>query len=311
MKKLLGISLVAVLAATPLMANAAAPAMINQEEAGLASDGTNVVTSTKGKYFAGKTIETTDAEKVATGAYVKGAYNAAISAINRVAEDTATSAGAGIDKTSGKFSLDVTKDANNNNANISGLQFDGSGDAATVSVKAGNGIAVDANGVQVSVSTDKGLDFDSTNHTLEIKDGAGIKTGSNGIEVDLLTNGGLATDSNGQLYVDGLSDFAKKEGVVNTIESSYVEDVVTDAVLSNNGVTALTTWGNDAATSTLGAASLTVTRENKAVKVANSGTAQDPVYYTETATNLTTLNVTPDTEVKTTPDANAAWTSQS
>ena len=210
MKKLLGISLVAVLATAPLMASAdevtyTNPSAIAANESGLAENGTNVVKATNGKYFAGKQIASTDAERVATGAYVKGAYNAAISAINKVAED--------------------------------------------------------------------------------------------------------------------ISDtYATQEGVVNTIKSSYVEEVVTDAELTGGaGVTALTTWGSDDTTTTMGAASLTVTRGNKAVKVARTGagTTQDPyVEYRTSAVNLTSsgeghLDIIPDTETKTTPATNPAWTAPS
>lgn len=88
MKKLLGISLFAVLAATPLMASAAdtAPVAIPEAKSGLAANGTNVVTATKGKYYAGETITDADKAAAASAAYVKGAYNAAISAVNKVAE---------------------------------------------------------------------------------------------------------------------------------------------------------------------------------------------------------------------------------
>ena len=87
MKKLLGISLFAVLAATPLMASAAdtAPVAIPEAKSGLAANGTNVVTATKGKYYAGETITDADKAAAASAAYVKGAYNAAISAVNKVA----------------------------------------------------------------------------------------------------------------------------------------------------------------------------------------------------------------------------------
>ena len=52
MRKLFGISLVAILAVTPLMASAAdvAPSAVAAAKSGLASKATNVVTETKGKY---------------------------------------------------------------------------------------------------------------------------------------------------------------------------------------------------------------------------------------------------------------------
>jgi len=95
MKKLLGISLVAVLAVSPLMASAAdvAPSTTigaNSTEAGLASDATGVITAGKGAYYAGKTITDKDKTSAASAAYVKGAYNDAISAVNKVSADATT-----------------------------------------------------------------------------------------------------------------------------------------------------------------------------------------------------------------------------
>ena len=91
MKKLLGISLFAVLTATPLMASAAdtAPVAIADAKAALAKS-TQTPITTKGKYYAGETITDADKAAAASAAYVKGAYNAGISAVNRVAEDLDT-----------------------------------------------------------------------------------------------------------------------------------------------------------------------------------------------------------------------------
>ena len=101
MKKLLGISLVAVLAVSPLMASAAdvAPSTTigaNSTEAGLTASDTDkgVIVAGKGAYYAGKTITDKDKTSAASAAYVKGAYNDAISAVNKVSAD-ATSALAG------------------------------------------------------------------------------------------------------------------------------------------------------------------------------------------------------------------------
>ena len=168
MKKLLGISLVAALAVSPMIASAAAPTAHDAADynivagetgatATVATDNTatDVPEAAGGKYFRGKAVTVQDASKVATGAYVKGAYNATISAINKAVDDL-------------------------------------------------------------------------------------------------------------------------EQGVVNTVKSSYVENVVTDAALTSSGVDALTAWGSDD-TIPLGAAELSVTRQNVAVKVLNSGTEQAPV----------------------------------
>jgi len=89
MKKLLGISLVAVLAVSPLVASAAdvAPSTTltssNTTETGLAAGGSGVIVAAN-PYYAGKTITDNDRQRAATAAYVKGAYNDAISAVNKV-----------------------------------------------------------------------------------------------------------------------------------------------------------------------------------------------------------------------------------
>ncbi len=72
MKKILGISLVAVLAVSPLLANAAGTAP--------------TAATTASEPYVGVAIdETKDTKAAASAAYVKGAYNAAIGAINEVA----------------------------------------------------------------------------------------------------------------------------------------------------------------------------------------------------------------------------------
>jgi len=91
MKKLLGISLVAVLAVSPLMAHAAdtAPSTTftntgDNKTSGLA---TATLTAPGGAYFAGKTITDNDKKTAASASYVKGAFNDAVAAVNAVASD--------------------------------------------------------------------------------------------------------------------------------------------------------------------------------------------------------------------------------
>ena len=94
MKKLLGISLVAVLAVSPLVASAADPvapsSSFTDNTSGLLATDTakGVVVATNGAYYAGKSITDNDRQRAATAAYVKGAYNDAISAVNKVSADT-------------------------------------------------------------------------------------------------------------------------------------------------------------------------------------------------------------------------------
>lgn len=89
MKKLLSISVIAALAALPMAANATAadvnkqPTSINMEAEGAAAAATAATANTGPKYELAE-AHSTDSN-VATAGYVKGAYNAAIRAVNNVA----------------------------------------------------------------------------------------------------------------------------------------------------------------------------------------------------------------------------------
>jgi len=230
MKKLLGVSIAAMLAVTPMLANATNPAAA-------------VKTDTP---YAGVDEDAT--AKIATTSYVQGAYNAVVGmandldsrkqnnlmngtgqgaqqvsstvattvraatgenaadnttlvtekavrdAIDAVNTANTTTAGDGIAKNGSAFSVDYTADKG-----LAWSAADGNGHKK-LEIKAGNGIALDSTGVKVNYTADTGLTNNANTGALEIKDGAGIKTGSNGIEVDLKTNGGLDID-NGQIKV--------------------------------------------------------------------------------------------------------------
>jgi len=91
MKKLLSVSIMAMLAVSPMMAhadpvsNTYGPAGYTGEAANTPKAGTGVAAP-----FATEAIDTADQAGVASAAYVKGAYNAAIRAVNTVAADVAT-----------------------------------------------------------------------------------------------------------------------------------------------------------------------------------------------------------------------------
>lgn len=112
MKKLLGISLVAVLTATPLMAHAVADGQPVPGDPGQtvtdATAAANATASNPPKYGLVPADSTKDG-KVATAGYVKGAYNAAIKAVNAVAENAA--AGAQAAATISTYGDIVTHDA--------------------------------------------------------------------------------------------------------------------------------------------------------------------------------------------------------
>ena len=84
MKKLLGISLIAVLAVSPMMAKAVDATATEPTAANPVAD-TNV--AAKGPQYALQPEVAADSTSLATAKYVKGAYNAAIKAVNKVAAD--------------------------------------------------------------------------------------------------------------------------------------------------------------------------------------------------------------------------------
>ncbi|MBO7053190.1 MAG: hypothetical protein J6W27_02030 [Alphaproteobacteria bacterium] len=90
MRKFLNISVIAALAILPMAANAATGDIVSVSDPATYTGNANVTASTAPKY-ALAVEAATDTTNVATASYVKGAYNAAMKAINKVSE-TASSA---------------------------------------------------------------------------------------------------------------------------------------------------------------------------------------------------------------------------
>jgi hypothetical protein len=89
MKKLLNISVIAALAILPAAANAATGEIVSvtgPATAASKSQADNAVTATAAPKYALAVEAATDATNVATASYVKGAYNEAMKAINKVSE---------------------------------------------------------------------------------------------------------------------------------------------------------------------------------------------------------------------------------
>ncbi len=141
MKKLLGISLVAILTATPLMAGAETTAVTDTQPVAASTEAeiTAATTNVSPKYKLKAANNSTDGNAASAG-YVKGAYNAAIKAINKVdsrvdtissavdGKQDALTAGAGINiDESDKITVDYET--------AGGLELNGSGDSAKLQVK--------------------------------------------------------------------------------------------------------------------------------------------------------------------------------
>ncbi len=115
MKKLLNISVIAALAILPMAANAATGDIVSGDPAAASSvspaQADNAVTASASPKYALAVEAATDTTNVATASYVKGAYNAAMKAINKVSE-TANSAVKGVQVNGADLTLDANGKAN-------------------------------------------------------------------------------------------------------------------------------------------------------------------------------------------------------
>ena len=251
MKKLFGISLIAVLTASPLMANAAtgdtAPSSnltVASGEVKLASNAENVVFAAE-PFYAGKVISTTDRAITASAAYVKGAYNDAISAVNEVAlkeslvETAVTGISSSIIPTLASKSLSDINDDGKANISAKGTvdltksdYASGTVGKALVDIKTtADGAASKANSAVQSVKINGTALTEDANHDVNLTVTSGTAAGTikvNGTDVAVT---GVLTGT----------DYAKKSGVKNTISHSTASgkfDIVTD--WANETVTQVT-----------------------------------------------------------------------
>ena len=179
MKKILSVSIVALLAVSPMIAKAGAvdPQPVYNPTAG-SNNSTSVVAP-----YASETINTEDRTGVASAAYVKGAYNAAIRAINKVAEKAADGQNA--------EQVAAAVIAGINDADGNGLQDDGNGH---LSVKNADGtISVTSSGVAVGTITTSNLTGSLA--TSETTNAVNNKLATQGYVDDVATTAGSAVSA--------------------------------------------------------------------------------------------------------------------
>lgn len=165
MKKLLGISILAMFAVSPMLANAGTALTGSDlyQEPTTANPQSGAVSAGGDPKYAFVGINTDEQSHIASTAYVKGAYNSAIAAVNKVADSVTT--------------------------DLSGKQ-----DVLTE----GDGIEIsNENVISVAVTEDRGLTFDATDDTLEVAVGNGIQFDSNGAVAAKLDGTTLAVGANG------------------------------------------------------------------------------------------------------------------
>ena len=162
MKKLLGISLVALFAVSPMMANAATGDIINADpiniadadHGGAVQSANSVTTNVNPKW---KLATSSDSDvNAASAGYVKGAYNAAIKAVNAVHDEAVAAQSAAAAASGAVAALDSTvgSEGGVDKVVISVTQTDGLLTAATAKIEAGS-ISKGALSATVQSSLDK------------------------------------------------------------------------------------------------------------------------------------------------------------
>ena len=262
MKKILSVSIMAMLAVSPMMAHAVTPLSQQPVTNPTHTNSNNYdTTANSGPQYAAVEINQEDQTGVASAAYVKGAYNEAIRAVNKVAAmatatadglDTAitnkinAAGGAGIAASNGKVSIDLA-------TSNSGLAFDGEGDAGKLKV------AITTNNV-ASGSLATGDQANAENTKLATqgyvdKAEASAKTYADGLASNYDAAGSAATaEQNAKDYADGLAsnyDAAGSADAAETAAKGY-----TDTQLTSYSTT---TQMNTAITNAVNAATATVT----------------------------------------------------
>lgn len=210
MRKLLNISVFAALTILPVMANAEVFAVADPT-----TDANAAVAATDPKWAL---VEAGDNDNdLATAGYVKGAYNQAMKAINKVA----TTAAGGVKgvKVNG---AELTPDAN---GKVDVLVSEGSANG-TISVNNAN-VAVHGLGSAAYVNT-------------------GSIAGTAGTYDDTTSNLGATTIQGAIQALDTVVDS------LNTASANYAKKTGVTQTITNSTVKVLTTWGSDTATNVAG-----------------------------------------------------------
>ena len=236
MKKILNISVIAALAILPMAARAEVGDVIDVNDP--AHDDNAAAAQTLPKYALA--VEAANDDKVVTASYVKGAYNAAIKAINAVST-TADNAvkgvqvnGTDLPLTNGKANITVTTgDSTSGNGTIkvngAPVSVYGLGTAAYVNTDAIAGTTGTYN------NSNSGLSTNTIQGAIDTVEGRVDTLETQMGNTTLTTTKQNVTEAINELdsAIDGLTtDYAKRTGVTATISSSTVT------------VPALATWGS-------------------------------------------------------------------
>jgi len=255
MKKLIGVSLLAMLAIGPLSANAAVGDVVS------VNDPVHADPATVAQTAPGYALVTEGANdgNVATAGYVKGAYNAAMKAINKVADTAGNAADqnlSNISSAGGDVIKNLAADGAYDNTG-SGLTATTIQDAIDeVAATAGTAVqsvtegttngTVSVDGTDIAVHGLGSAAFVDTTAFDAAGDAAAVQTaiegklddGATGYDIDAKS---LKVQGADVLTGTSLTDYAKKTGVTQTITNSTISGTVP----------VLTAWGNDNSTNTV------------------------------------------------------------
>lgn len=275
MKKLLGISLVAALAVAPMMAMAAGEVYAtNGSPAHAEANAANNITTTAVAPYA--SVDAQASTNIATTSYVKGAYNAAIQAVNKVAADVASldsdmdayvlHSEANPIAEDGK-ELHYATDSIDTSDNFVGANF-GHLDAQVYTNTTAIGDANSGLTQRVgTLETNTTVDSVVANKTNYITTSASAADNIETLNAQVVS----LTDS-----VSGLnSDSATKEGVVATIEKATVSGTVSGDATGT--VDVYTTWNTDTHTP------VNVTTSFANVALSNGAVSVGSKYYSSSS----------------------------
>ena len=260
MKKLLNISVIAALAVLPLAANAAVGEVVSVADPAH-STASGITAETAPKY-ALAVEAATDATNVATASYVKGAYNAAMKAINKVSETASNALTA-----DGEATLtNKTIDANGTGNNITNIETDNfNADAIVTSTEA---IKLDGTGSDTALTTEKAVAGAITTATTGMVTVDGTQTLTNKTISGGTISGGTVS---GATITGGTID-ASSTNISNLDTEDFASDVVRD---SEDGIRAVASAEDDKL----------VTEKAVASALANATTGQVTLDGTQTLTN--------------------------
>lgn len=250
MKKLLNISVIAALAVLPVAANAAVGEVVSVADPAH-STASGITAETAPKY-ALAVEAATDATNVATASYVKGAYNAAIKAINKVSE-TATNA---LTADGTATLTNKTIDANGTGNSITNIEKDNF--AAGAVVDSTTGIAAVGSASDDKFVTEKAVASEIADATNGMVTETGTQT---------LTNKTIS----GATITGGTID-ASSTNISNLDTEDFASDVVRD---SEDGIRAVASAEDDKL----------VTEKAVASALANATTGQVTLDGAQTLTN--------------------------